>query len=249
MQEKNHLYIMFKIIPAIDLKNRKCVSLVQGIPGTERVSIDDPLAVALRWIRDGARVIHIIDLDGAIEGLRSNSSIIESIVKDSGVETQVGGGIRSKKDVKFFLSMGVSRVILGTAAIKKPSLVEELAEEFGSQKIMVALDSKNGRVTTHGWAETSAFTAVELGRSFEELGAGSILFTDINTEGLLKGVNPAPTRELVDALEIPVIASGGITTLSDIEKIKETGAKGVIIGAALYVGNFALKEALELEEN
>lgn len=235
---------MFRIIPAIDLKNRKCVSLIQGIPGTERVSIDDPLNVAFRWVKDGTKIIHIIDLDGAIEGIRSNSSIIESIVKNSGVETQVGGGIRSRKDAVSLLSIGVDRIILGTAAIKNPSLVEELAEEFGSKRLMVALDSKNGKVTTHGWAEQSDFTAVELGRKFEQLGAGSILFTDINTEGLLGGVDPEPTKELVDALEIPVIASGGITTLSDIEIIKKTGAKGVVIGAALYVGNFTLKEAL-----
>lgn len=240
---------MFRVIPAIDLKNRKCVSLIQGIPGTERVSIDDPLAVALRWVESGAKIIHLIDLDGAIEGNRSNSSIIELIVKNSGVETQVGGGIRSKKDAADLLTLGVDRIILGTAAIKQPSLVGELADEFGGNRIMVALDSKNGRVTTHGWAEQSAFTAVELGKMFEELGTGSILFTDINTEGLLKGVNPGPTQELVSALKIPVIASGGITTLSDIELIKETGAQGIVIGAALYVGNFTLSDSLELEDN
>ena len=146
------------------------------------------------------------------------------------------------------LNLGVDRVILGTAAINNPSLVEELAREFGCERIIVALDSKNGRVTTHGWAKQSVYTAVSLGRKFEELGAGSILFTDIDTEGLLNGVNPEPTRELAEALGIPVIASGGITTLSDIEEIKKTGAKGVVVGAALYVGNFKLPEALELEE-
>jgi len=240
---------MFKVIPAIDIRNSKCVSLIQGIPGTERVSIDDPLAVAFRWVRGGATIIHLIDLDGAIEGYRSNSPIIESIIRNSRVETQVGGGIRSIKEAQDLLSLGADRIILGTAAIKQPSLVKELADEFGSNRVMVALDSKNGRVTTHGWAEKSAFTAVELGKTFEKLGAGSILFTDINTEGLLEGVNPLPTQELVDALEIPVIASGGITTLSDIELIKETGANGIVIGAALYVGNFTLNEAMEFEEN
>ena len=239
---------MFRVIPAIDLKNKKCVSLVQGIPGTERVSINEPLGVALRWVAEGASVLHLIDLDGAIEGRRLNSSVIESIVKNFDIETQVGGGIRSKEDARGLLGLGVNRVILGTAAINNPSLVEELAREFGSERIMVALDSKNGRVTTHGWAKQSVYTAVGLGRKFEELGAGSILFTDIDTEGLLKGVNPEPTRELAQALGIPVIASGGITTLSDIEAIKKTGAKGVVIGAALYVGNFQLREALELEE-
>lgn len=239
---------MFRIIPAIDLKNKKCVSLVQGIPGTERVSIDDPLAVTSKWVGEGAKVLHLIDLDGAIEGQRSNSAIIESIVQNFSVETQVGGGIRSEEDAAALLRLGVSRVILGTAAIKNPSLVKTLSSEFGSERIMVALDSKDGRVTTHGWAKQSSFTPVELGKKFQELGAGSILFTDINTEGLLKGVNPAPTKELAQALRIPVIASGGITMPSDIEAIKKTGAKGVVIGAALYVGKFTLPEALKFEE-
>ncbi len=239
---------MFKIIPAIDLKDKKCVSLVQGIPGTERVSLDDPLAIAARWVSEGASILHLIDLDGAIEGKRLNSSIIESIVKEFKVETQVGGGIRSKEDASQLLALGVNRVIIGTAAVNNLSFVEMLVREFGSKRIMVALDSKNGRVTTHGWAKQSAFTAIGLGKKFEELGAGSILFTDINTEGLLMGVNPECTAELVQALHIPVIASGGITTLSDIEAIKKTGARGVVIGAALYMGKFTLSEALAQEE-
>lgn len=240
---------MFKVIPAIDLKNRKCVSLVQGIPGTERISLSDPLAVAARWVGEGAGVLHLIDLDGAIEGQRLNKPVIELIVKNFSVETQVGGGIRSKEDAAALLDLGADRVILGTAAVNNPSLVEELSGEFGGERIMVALDSKDGKVTTHGWAKQSPFTAVELGRKFEILGAGSVLFTDINTEGLLRGVNPEPTRELVNALRIPVVASGGITTLSDIEAIKKTGARGVVVGAALYVGNFTLRGALELEES
>jgi phosphoribosylformimino-5-aminoimidazole carboxamide ribotide isomerase len=238
---------MFKVIPAIDLKNKKCVSLVQGIPGTERVSLNEPLDVALRWVAEGAGILHIIDLDGALKGRRLNSPIIESIAKNFDVEMQVGGGIRSKEDATGLLAFGVDRVILGTAAINNPSLVKELALEFGSERIMVALDSKNGRVTTHGWAKSLAFTAVELGKKFEELGAGSILFTDIDTEGLLQGVNPVPTKELVQVLNIPVIASGGITTLSDIATIRETRAKGVVVGAALYVEKFTLREALAME--
>ncbi len=239
---------MFKIIPAIDLKNNKCVSLVQGVPGTERVSLDDPLAVASRWVEEGAGILHLIDLDGAIEGKRKNRSLIESLVRNYDIEMQVGGGIRSDKDAEELLRIGVDRVILGTAAVNNPGLVRELAGRFGSERIMVALDSRNGKVTTHGWAKQSEFTAVELGKKFEELGAGSLLFTDINTEGLLRGVNPVPTGELAGALGIPVIASGGITTLSDIAEIKKTGAAGVVIGAALYVGNFTLKEALEFEK-
>lgn len=240
---------MFRIIPAIDLKNRKCVSLIQGIPGTERVSLDNPIEIARRWIKEGASALHLIDLDGAIEGKRLNGPIIESIVREFDVRSQVGGGIRSKDDAEKLLSVGVDRVILGTAAINNPHLVEQLSNQFGSERIIVALDSKDGRVTTHGWVKKIEFSAVELGKKFEQLGAGSILFTDINTEGLLKGVNPKPTRELAHALGIPVIASGGITTLSDIEVIKGTGAKGVVVGAALYVGNFTLREALKFEEN
>jgi phosphoribosylformimino-5-aminoimidazole carboxamide ribotide isomerase len=240
---------VFRIIPAIDLKNRKCVSLIQGIPGTERVSLDNPLGIAARWVKEGAGILHLIDLDGAIEGKRLNTPIIESIVKKFDIETQVGGGIRSKNDAAALLAAGVDRVILGTAAIKNPNIVKKLASEFGSERIIVALDSKNGRVTTHGWAKQLDFTAVELGKKFEKLGAGSILFTDIDTEGLLKGVNPEPTRELAHVLGIPVIASGGITTLSDIEVMKETGAKGVVVGAALYMGNFTLTEALKLEKS
>ncbi len=239
---------MFRVIPAIDLKSRKCVSLVQGIPSTERVSLD-PLAVASQFVNEGAKVLHLVDLDGAIEGKRLNKDIIETIIKNFSVETQVGGGIRTREDAAALLALGADRVILGTAAINNPSLVEELSQEYGSKRIMVALDSKKGKVATHGWAKRSSLTAVELGKKFEALGAGSILFTDIDTEGLLKGVNPVPTKELVEALEIPVIASGGITTLNDIEKIKETGAEGVIVGAALYVGNFTLRDALEFEEN
>ncbi|MBE0522271.1 MAG: 1-(5-phosphoribosyl)-5-[(5-phosphoribosylamino)methylideneamino]imidazole-4-carboxamide isomerase [Candidatus Methanoperedenaceae archaeon] len=239
---------MFTIYPAIDLKNKKCVSLIQGIPGTERVSLDNPLDVAKKWVDAGAGALHLIDLDGAIEGTRTNSPIIESIVREFIVETQVGGGIRTKKDAADLLSLGVDRVILGTAAINNPQIVGELALEFGSRHITVALDSKNGKVTTHGWVKQSEFTAVELGRKFQELGAGSILFTDIDTEGLLSGINPEPTRELAQALDIPVIASGGITTLSDIGMIKTTGAAGVVIGAALYVGNFTLSQALDYEE-
>jgi len=234
----------FKIYPAIDLKNKKCVSLIQGVPGTERVSLDFPLSVAEHWIKQGSDVLHIIDLDGAIQGKRLNDSIISSIIKSFDIEIQVGGGIRSKKDAIKLLNLRVDRVILGTLAIKNPNIVSELSKEYGSDRIMVALDSKNGKVTTHGWKETSEYTPIELGKKFQELGAGSILFTDINTEGLLKGVNPIPTKQLVESLDIPVIASGGVTRISDIITLKNTGASGVVIGAALYVGNFTLSEAL-----
>jgi len=233
----------FKVIPAVDLKDGRCVQLVQGIPGTEVVSLKDPLGVALRWVEEGAEVLHIIDLDGAIKGNRVNAPLVERIVEECDVEIQVGGGIRSLEDINVLLSLGVDRVILGTLAINSPPLVKDLVEEFGGDIIMVALDAKDGWVTSHGWARKTKNRPSELGKKFESLGAGSLLFTNIDTEGLLRGVNPEPTRELVQSVRIPVIASGGITTLEDIKAIKKTGAVGVVVGTALYLGKFTLKEA------
>lgn len=233
----------FRVIPAVDLKDGRCVQLVQGVPGTEVISLEDPLGAALRWVEEGAEVLHLIDLDGAIGGNRVNGPIVERIVQECDVEIQVGGGIRSLEDVAVLLSLGVDRVILGTLAISNPSFVGELVEEFGGDAIMVALDARDGWVTTHGWARKTRHRPSELGKKFESLGVHSLLFTNIDTEGLLQGVNPEPTRELVQSVRIPVIASGGITTLEDIKAVKKTGAAGVVVGTALYLGRFTLKEA------
>jgi phosphoribosylformimino-5-aminoimidazole carboxamide ribotide isomerase len=239
----------FEVIPAVDMRNGKCVQLVQGVPGSEMISIDDPVAVAKDWVSQGAKTLHLIDLDGAIDGKRKNSPIIENIVKECkplGMKIQVGGGIRSFENAAELLNIGVDRVILSTAAINNPQLVKELAEEFGSEHINVALDSKNGKVSIEGWKKESEFTAVEMGIKFEELGAGSILFTNIDTEGLLQGVNTAPTEELVRSVNIPVIASGGVTKLEDLIALKNTGAKAVVVGSALYTGKFTLPEAINI---
>lgn len=239
----------FEVIPAVDMRGGKCVQLVQGVPGSEMVSLDDPIAVALDWIAQGAKTLHLIDLDGALDGKRINEPIIEKIVregKNRGVMIQIGGGIRSFEDAAHLLKLGADRVILSTAALREPELVKKLADEFGSAHINVALDSKNGKVAIEGWKKLSEFTAVELGQKFEKLGAGTLLFTNIDTEGLMRGVDPAPTAELVKAVNIPVIASGGITTLQDILTIKATGACGVVIGSALYTGKFTYPEALKI---
>jgi phosphoribosylformimino-5-aminoimidazole carboxamide ribotide isomerase len=242
----------FEVIPAVDMKNGKCVQLVQGVPGSELVSIDDPVSVALDWVAQGARTLHLIDLDGAIKGIRSNAPIIEKIVskcKPLGVLIQVGGGIRSFEDAKTLLDIGVDRVILSTAAIQDPELVRKLANSFGSEHINVALDAKNGKVSIKGWTEESKFTPVEMGTKFETLGAGSILFTNIDSEGLMQGVDPEPTRMLVESVGIPVIASGGVTTLKDILALKNTGAVGVVVGSALYTNKFTLAEAINIIMN
>lgn len=233
-----------EVIPAVDLKGGKCVQLVQGVPGTELVSLDDPIGEAVRWIDEGAVTLHLIDLDGAIQGERINASVIEKILDATDVTIEVGGGIRTSRDVEDLLGLGVDRVIMGTAAVNNPEFVSEMSDMHGKEHIMVSLDAKDGKVTTHGWAKTSSFSPPELGRQMEELGAGSILFTNIDSEGLLLGVDPEPTRELVEAVSIPVVASGGVTTVADIKVIKETGAWGVVVGSALYTGRLFLPDAI-----
>lgn len=240
--------MVFEVIPAVDMRGGKCVQLVQGVPGSEIVSFDDPLAVALDWVGKGAKTLHLVDLDGAIEGERKNAPIIENIVRtcrEKGVGIQVGGGIRSFEDAASLLELGISRVILGTAALQNPELVKQLSTAFGSSRVNVALDAKNGKISIKGWTEECAQTPVEMGRKFEELGAGSLLFTNIDTEGLMQGVNPVPTKELVESVSIPVIASGGVSSLEDLGALKQTGAAGVVVGSALYTGRFTLEEAIE----
>ena len=242
------VFLVFVVIPAVDMRGGKCVQLVQGVPGSEIISLDNPLSVALDWINKGAECLHLVDLDGAIEGERKNTQIIEKIVevcKEKGVCIQVGGGIRNFENAAALLKLGVSRVILGTAAIQNPELVKLLVNSFGSVHITVALDAKNGKVSIKGWTEECTQTSVEMAKKFEELGAGSLLFTNIDTEGLMQGVDPGPTKELVESVTIPVIASGGVGSLHDLQILKKTGAIGVVIGSALYTGRFSLEEAIE----
>ncbi|MFP4654901.1 MAG: 1-(5-phosphoribosyl)-5-[(5-phosphoribosylamino)methylideneamino]imidazole-4-carboxamide isomerase [Methanohalobium sp.] len=239
----------FEVIPAIDIREDKCVQLVQGIPGSEIVCLDDPLEVAVDWWNKGARIFHIIDLDGAIEGKRKNAPIIQKIVdkfRSEDVIIQVGGGIRSEEDAAQLLNLGVDRVILSTAALENPDLVKQLSERFGSKHLMVALDSKKGKISVEGWTKESEFTAVEMGIKFENMGAGSILFTNIDTEGLMQGTETKPVEELVKSVTIPVIASGGVTSIDDIRAIKEIGASGVVVGSALYKNKFKLADAIDV---
>jgi len=238
----------FDLFPAVDLRGGKCVQLVQGVPGSEVITLDDPLAQARRWADLGSRVLHIIDLDGAIRGIRINAPILESIVKDLDLFIQVGGGIRTRRDVSSLLEIGVDRVILGTAALKDPEMVRDLSSEFGSARIMVALDVRHGNVTTEGWQRTLESRAVETGRLFERMGAGSILFTNIDTEGQERGIDPAPTRELARSVEIPVVAAGGVTTVKDVLTLRDTGAAGAVVGTAIYTGTLDFGEALRALE-
>jgi phosphoribosylformimino-5-aminoimidazole carboxamide ribotide isomerase len=237
---------MFEVIPAIDLKGGKVVQLVQGVPGTEMVSIGDYLAVAGDFVGQGAGWLHIIDLDGALSGDRKNARIIEDIIKQFNIKAEVGGGIRDYDTAKYFLDLGVARVILGTAALRDPDLVYRLSKDFGSDAVMVSLDSKKGEVLVEGWKSSSGKSTIEMGKLFEKKGSGSILFTNVDVEGLLKGVDDSPVKALATAVTIPVIASGGITTLQDVVTIKRTGAAGVVIGSALYKHLFTLSDAIDI---
>jgi phosphoribosylformimino-5-aminoimidazole carboxamide ribotide isomerase len=235
----------FAFFPAVDLRGGKCVQLVGGVPGTEVVALDNPLEQAERWQAEGADHLHIIDLDGAILGRRVNASTLSRIVKKLDIYTQVGGGIRTKEDVKTVLDLGVDRAILGTAALKDPEIVSQLAEAYGSERIMVALDVRRGSVTTEGWQRTLGKKAVDLGKLFMEKGAGSILFTNIDVEGRERGIDIEPTRALVQALKIPVVAAGGVTSVEDVLALREAGASGAVAGTAIYTGKLSVRGTMQ----
>jgi phosphoribosylformimino-5-aminoimidazole carboxamide ribotide isomerase len=234
------------VIPAVDIKNKKCVQLIQGDPNKKHVELDNPLSVAERWINEGAEMIHLVDLDKAIYQTNTNEEVIKEIIKSVSVPVQVGGGIRTVDDALNLINIGAKRVILGTSAVKNPDIVEELSSKVGKEKIMVALDAKDGRVVIKGWKEKTEYSPVEIGKILEEKGAGSILFTNVDVEGLLKGVDVGPVKELVEALNIPIIASGGITTYDDLLKLKEIGVEGVVVGSAIYKNLIDLKESIKI---
>jgi phosphoribosylformimino-5-aminoimidazole carboxamide ribotide isomerase len=246
MQSKKNLIFnkSMKVIPAVDIKNGKCVQLVQGKPGTEQIIIDNPVEVALNWQEKGAKILHLIDLDGAFGDKHRNQSVIAEIIKEVSIPIQLGGGIRSKEDAITLLEMGVDRIIIGTMAIKNPLIVQELSDEFNSSKIIVALDSKDSEVVIKGWTEKTSKTTSKLGKLMEEHGAGSILFTNVDVEGLLEGFKLKPLIELLNNVNIPVIYSGGISTINDLEKLSRTDVYGVVIGSALYKGKIKFEEAL-----
>jgi phosphoribosylformimino-5-aminoimidazole carboxamide ribotide isomerase len=234
------------IIPAVDIKNGKCVQLVQGQPGTEQVEIDNPVEVALSWQEKGALMLHLIDLDGAFGDNKRNQNIISEMVHKLSIPIEMGGGVRSKEDAIELLQAGVDRVILGTMAIENPDVVSELSDEFGSDHIMVALDSKDSQVVVRGWTEKTSKTVPEMGKIMEEAGAGSILFTNVDYEGLLEGFKVDPLLELLEAVDVQVVYAGGVSTIEDLQILSKTGVYGVVIGSALYKGTIDFQEALRV---
>ncbi len=249
MQSKKSLSFKksMTVIPAVDIKNGKCVQLVQGKPGTEQVILDNPVEVALSWQEKGAKILHLIDLDGAFGDKLYNRNVIKDIIKEVSIPIQLGGGIRSKEDAKTLLQMGVDRIIIGTMAIENAIIVKELSEEFNSSRIIVALDSKDSQVVIKGWTEKISKTASQLGRLMEEQGAGYILFTNVDVEGLLEGFKLNPLIELLNTVNIPVIYSGGISSTKDLEELSNTDVYGVVIGSALYKGKIRFEDTLKYQ--
>jgi phosphoribosylformimino-5-aminoimidazole carboxamide ribotide isomerase len=236
------------VIPAIDLKEGKCVRLEQGLMDRDTVFCDNPAEQALEWQRQGAELLHIVDLDGAFAGEPKNRSAIEAIVAALDIPTQLGGGIRDLATIEAYLSLGIGRVILGTAAQRNPELVEEACRLFPG-RVVVGIDAKNGMVAVQGWAEVTGVTAVELARKFEGFGVAAIIYTDISRDGMMQGPNIAATRELAESITIPVIASGGVSSLTDIENlmgIESSGVAGAITGKAIYTGAIRLADAVAL---
>lgn len=234
------------IIPAIDIKDGKCVRLAQGKFDRVTTYADNPLDMALLWARKGAELIHIVDLDGSVAGRPRNADIILNIVENINVPVQIGGGIRDMETIRFYLDQGVSSVILGTTALQNQQIVREACTVFPG-RIILGIDALNGKVAVRGWTENTEKNAVDLARQYEPYGVKAIVYTDIERDGMGTGINMKATRELADSVSIPVIASGGVASIADVDNllVVEGGSIfGVIIGRALYTGAVDLEEAI-----
>lgn len=239
------------LFPAIDLKNGQCVRLIQGDMAQATVFNDHPADQALLFEKQGFQWLHLVDLDGAFAGHPVNASAVDEILKQVTVPVQLGGGIRTLSTVEQWLAKGVTRVIIGTAALRDPVFVKEAARHYPG-KIAVGIDARDGYVAVEGWAETSTLGAKELGQRFEDVGVAAIIYTDIARDGILKGINFPMTLELANALSIPVIASGGLGSMADIDRLMQPDCailEGAISGRALYDGRIDVKEALHKLNN
>ncbi|MFB6295772.1 MAG: 1-(5-phosphoribosyl)-5-[(5-phosphoribosylamino)methylideneamino]imidazole-4-carboxamide isomerase [Halobacteriales archaeon] len=235
------MFEQFEVVPAVDVQDGEVVQLVGGErdTGTE---YGDPVATARRWVDAGADTLHLIDLDGAFEGERHNADAIGAIVEAVPADVQIGGGIRTRADALDLLDRGVDRVILGTAAVENPELVGEIAAEYPGG-VVVSLDAKGGEVVVEGWTEGTGLDPAEAGERYEAAGAAGILFTNVDVEGQLAGVRTGPVRAVVEAVDVPVIASGGVASIEDLRALRGAGAAAAVVGSALYEGRFTLAEA------
>ena len=232
----------FSVIPAVDMQDGQVVQLVGGERGTGK-TYGDPVEAAQRWVEAGAETLHLVDLDGAFEGERANADAIDAVLDAVDVAVQLGGGIRTAAGAIDLLDRGVDRVILGTAAVENPEIVGEISEAHPGS-VLVSLDAKDGEVVVSGWTEGTGLDPAEAASRYEELGAGGILFTDVDVEGQLEGVRTDPVRRVVEAVDVPVIASGGVATIDDVQALGDAGAAAVVVGSALYEGEFTLERAI-----
>lgn len=236
------------VIPAIDLKEGRCVRLSQGRMNQESVYSEDPVQMAKHWESKGAERLHVVDLNGAFTGRPYHRSLIERLVRSVSIPIQVGGGIRERKTIEDYLSMGVRWVILGTSALRNQWLMEEALVHFPDQ-VILAIDSRGGKVAIEGWKEVGEAEAIDLAKQFDGMGLSSIIFTDIERDGMATGLNLEMTKRLAQSTSIPVIASGGVSCKKDIEELMElepAGVIGVIVGRALYTGALDLEEAIQI---
>jgi phosphoribosylformimino-5-aminoimidazole carboxamide ribotide isomerase len=233
-----------RIFPAVDILDGQCVQLVQGRRETA-TAYGDPLRCASRWIDEGADALHVVNLDGAFGNATKNAGLIRDLIKKTGVEIELGGGIRSVKDGAGWLSTGVSRIIISTLATREPESIRLLADEFGSDRIMAGVDAKGGQIAIEGWQKTAGDVLTWVER-FESLGAGSLLYTNVDVEGLQQGVRFGPVNELISRTKLPVVVAGGVSTPQDIVGLKEAGAYGAVLGSALYSKKITLQAALEV---
>ncbi len=234
-----------RLYPAIDIINGQAVRLVQGDYNKETVYDKDPVAVAKKWEAAGASFIHVVDLDGALGGQWVNKKVITAIADAVNIPVQTGGGVRTLEDIEERLKAGISRVILGTVAVEEPEIVSHAVTKFGSDKIVVGIDAKNGMVAIHGWEEVSEMTALTVCQAAKSVGIKTIVYTDIAKDGMMQGPNIELTKHLVESTGMDIIASGGVSCYEDLGNVKACGAEGAIIGKALYTEAIDLAKAIE----
>ncbi len=233
------------LYPAVDIYDGKCVRLMQGKFDQATVYFDNPLDAAKKWVELGAQWLHVVDLNGALEGKPVNIKAIEEIMTTVNLPVQIGGGIRTEDIAEIFLTMGAGRIVLGSGAIEDPDLVQILCVKH-EERVAVAMDARGGHVAIHGWKDEVDKDAVQLAQEFESMGLQTLIYTDISRDGTLTGPNFEAIKKMISSVGIPVIASGGISKPDDLKKLKELGASGAILGRSLYEGKIDLKEALTL---
>lgn len=238
-----------QLYPAIDLKNGQCVRLKQGEFKDITVYSDKPEEIAAKWQSKGATFLHLVDLDGALAGHSVNKEVVRKIAATVSIPIQMGGGIRKEEDIEFVLSLGVSRVIIGTKAAENPEFIRNMVNKFGQERIVAGIDAKNGMVAVEGWEKISDITASDLANRMKEYGIRHVVYTDIARDGMLSGPNVDYTKKLTDETGLDIIASGGMSSMEDLKELYNAGIHGAIIGKALYENRIDLKEAIDAFED